>query len=247
MKSNGSFLHHGLLYVLNRYLLPATCIFCGLPLTEARYWYGANSDGICGGCRANLPFRSQTERIKKLRDFDVAKINKEIPRYLLDINVVIAFDYNADLSKCVSAFKFHDLLAAARPLGQLLSQVLVSIDLPFEPTAIVPIPLHAKRWKSRGYNQAEEMARVISVEHRLPLLPHLLRRERDTSRQSEIMDSVERLANVKEAFVADAEVVDHKVILVDDIITTGATILAAAAALFQRGCQSVVVLALAGG
>ena len=83
----------------------------------------------------------------------------------------------------------------------MLSQVLVSIDRCLN-RQLFADSLHAKRWKSRDII-AEEMARVISVEHRLPLLPHLLRRERDTSRQSEIMDSVERLANVKEAFVAD--------------------------------------------
>lgn len=99
---------------------------------------------------------------------------------------------------------------------QKLSTIFSSID------TIVPVPLHPKRYAERGYNQAELIARMISYSTGTPV-QHLLQRHRATQQQA-LLSKVERLSNVKRAFATDQHmVVGKRILLVDDVYTTGAT------------------------
>jgi ComF family protein len=109
---------------------------------------------------------------------------------------------------------------------------------------ILPLPLHAKRLGTRGYNQALELARPIARAWQLPLRASLLKRIRATSPQSEL-DAAARRRNVRGAFAADAAVRDRRILLIDDVITTGATVGEAAATLLDAGAIEVQVLAVA--
>lgn len=113
--------------------------------------------------------------------------------------------------------------------------------------AIVPIPLHKKRKVSRGFNQAEVLACGIGKKLNLPVMPEVMVRTKNTVAQKELNDK-ERQENVKNAFkIPSNEVKLKKVLLVDDIYTTGSTIDAAAKALKSKGVEKVYYVCLCTG
>jgi ComF family protein len=111
---------------------------------------------------------------------------------------------------------------------------------------VVPIPLHWWRRWTRGYNQSEALARALATGLRLPILPHVLRRIRNTPHQTQQTPSARR-DNVRNAFVARsaAQIARKTVLLVDDVLTTGATASDAARALRAAGAGRVIVAVLA--
>jgi len=107
------------------------------------------------------------------------------------------------------------------------------------PDALVPLPLHRARLRSRGYDQALELSRPLAQAFGLPLLDRALVRRRATPAQSRL-DAAARRRNLRGAFDADpAVVLPPHVAIVDDVVTTGATLHAAARALRRAGAQRV--------
>ncbi len=114
-------------------------------------------------------------------------------------------------------------------------------------TRIVPVPLHPKRQRERGYNQAEELARRLGRDLDLPVDPYLLIRRKNTAPQKNLTDR-QRLENLRGAFEAAGSVpAGEKILLLDDIYTTGATLDGAAEALQKRGISEVYFLTAASG
>jgi predicted amidophosphoribosyltransferase len=111
----------------------------------------------------------------------------------------------------------------------------------------VPIPLHPHRQRERGFNQSLELARIVGRELRVPCRPQLLRRIRDTAPQS-LQPSGQRHANLQGAFAAEP-CTGLQIALIDDVFTSGNTIITAAHALLNAGALSVEawVVARAGG
>jgi ComF family protein len=152
--------------------------------------------------------------------------------------------YEAPIDRLLPRFKFHAGLAEGRLLSAL---VLPRVDPALLRAAdlIVPLPLHPQRLGRRGYNQALELARPLARAARRPLDPHALRRVRATPPQSEL-DAAGRRRNVRGAFAADAaRVRGRRVLLVDDVNTTGATAAEAATTLLHAGACEVHLLAIA--
>jgi ComF family protein len=147
-----------------------------------------------------------------------------------------SFVYAAPLDRLLPRFKFHRDLAAGALLSQLMAEAAAGLP---RPDALVPVPLHRARLRRRGYDQALELTRPLACALDLPLRDDLLRRVRATSAQSEL-DAVARRRNLRGAFALPpgAVVPDH-VVLVDDVMTTGATLHAAAAVLRQAGARRV--------
>jgi ComF family protein len=113
--------------------------------------------------------------------------------------------------------------------------------------AILPVPLHPRRRRQRGYNQSKMLARELSKMLHIPLMCHLLRRARQTNEQALLMDRSSRHANIRDAFqvARPASVKGKTLILVDDVVTTGATVSECARMLKQEGADSVLVFAIA--
>ncbi len=155
---------------------------------------------------------------------------------------VLSFGPHDDwLRSAIIRFKYHGEWARKTHLGQLLVPILAGIG-PLD--AIVPVPLHPKRLSWRGYNQAALVAEVAGKTLGVPVLD-VLARTRATGQQV-LLAPEERHQNVAGAFVATGAVTGHMVLL-DDVITTGATIGACREVLLAAGAARVTMVSLAHG
>ncbi len=141
----------------------------------------------------------------------------------------------------VHSLKYRNVRAAAPTLGGLLARCLE----PKPPMgALVPVPLHKKRLRRRGYNQSTLLAREVGKRTGLPVEEAALTRTRDTPPQVGLSHA-ERARNVEGSFTCVGDVAGRSFILVDDVVTTGSTMFACAKALKATGAASVWGLALA--
>ena len=138
--------------------------------------------------------------------------------------------------------KYHNLKVLAQPLAEILADYLAEGSFEFD--VLVPVPLHPKRLRLRGYNQSALLARNLSQLIGVPLREDILVRVRDTPSQTSLGGS-ERRRNVAEAFESRVELKGWGILLLDDVCTTGATLDACATALKKAGAGSVWGLTLA--
>ena len=142
------------------------------------------------------------------------------------------------LATAVQRLKYAGRRSAARPLGTLLAA-----HYPFGTDAVlVPVPLYVSRLRARGYNQAVLLARHLGHRLGLPVAPHALRRIRATRAQPGL-DATARRQNMVDAFVVAApeSIQGRRVVLIDDVLTTGATASACARVLLAGGADRVDV------
>ncbi len=150
--------------------------------------------------------------------------------------------YAPPLSAAIVRLKYEGRAELASGLGRLLTDRLEALALPPR-TAFVPVPLHARRLAERGYNQAGLIARELARGGKLPCEPRLLVRTRDTERQVG-KGRAARLTNASGAF-ALRKAGPRCAVLVDDVVTTGATVRACAETLALGGIELVAIAALA--
>jgi len=161
------------------------------------------------------------------------------PKLFGDGLVLAGFDYGNPVDGLIRHFKFQAQLGAGRLLARLCEPAFEDS----RPMALVPVPLHIRRLRQRGFNQSLELARYWGRRRGLPVQPSALIRHRDTAMQS-TLTSPEREPNVRGAFRAVMPLPRH-VALIEDVFTTGATCRAAREALFAAGVQQVDVWCLA--
>jgi ComF family protein len=158
---------------------------------------------------------------------------------------VLAFaEFGGAIAEAVRKLKYAARTDLARPLGDLLRGA--ARDAGVSAHVVVPVPLHPKRLAERGYNQAALLAVHVARELGVPMAACALMRTRDTPRQASL-DRGERRNNVRSAFRAArrSAVEGRRVLLVDDVATTGATLTACADALTDAGARSVRAVVLA--
>ena len=157
-------------------------------------------------------------------------------------------DYeNPALRKALRSYKYHGMKNLAEPFSQMLSELLKP-ELPdfSDKALIVPIPAHKARISLRGYNQAELLAQKLSQKTNLPFNPEILVKIKNTPSQTSL-SGLERMLNIKNSFSVKTHeyIKNKKIILVDDIITTGATLSEAARVLKEAGALMVAGLVVA--
>jgi ComF family protein len=147
------------------------------------------------------------------------------------------------VARAIHRFKYEDKPELAHPLGALVAQ-LAGTYLFESKGVVVPVPLHEKRYRERKYDHAMLLAVELAraAERKVP--DEALVRVVDTPRQVGLTDE-ERVKNVQQAFWASSAVKGEDVLLVDDVLTTGATAHAAATVLLAAGARSVRVLSIA--
>jgi ComF family protein len=176
-------------------------------------------DGLCGACRSRRPRFAYARAA--LRYGDLAR-------------------------EAIHAFKFGGRRTLADPLGDLLAGLGLSALPGAAPDVLVPVPLHPRRARERGYNQALLLARRLERAWGVPVIADALRRAVATQPQADL-DAAARRRNVRNAFAVNYPelVAGRHVVLVDDVLTTGATAGECAMSLRRAGAATVGVLTVA--
>lgn len=213
---------------IHRALLSPRCLLCGER--------GHTGLDLCATCRDALPWNhSACPRCAiPLPHAATCGACLQSPPPLAATRAV--FVYGFPLDRLAPRFKFHHDLASGRLLAALMAEGLADAG---RPQALLPVPLHAGRLRQRGYDQALELARPLARALHLPLRADALVRLRATAPQSEL-DAATRRRNLRGAFAVkpDTALPAH-VALVDDVMTTGATLHAAAITLRRAGVARV--------
>jgi ComF family protein len=231
----------GLLDRLLHALLPAPCLGCGEPLPAA-----GTSLGLCARCRAALaplPRQACAVCARPLaahalpEDYRCGACRQRPPAFE---RLLALWSYQPPLDAVVQGLKFRRLDYLGGHLAAALVKALESRLAGFD--RVVPVPLHWRRQLTRGYNQAERIARPLAGLLGLPCVSALSRR-RATPPQS-LLGKADRMANLRKAFRVPRpeRVRGLRILLVDDVATTGATLDAAASALRHAGAAAVTAL-----
>lgn len=180
---------------------------------------GTGSDHRCGACLTQPPH------------FDAAGAR---------------FLYEGPISDMIHAFKYNQRTHLRYPLALLAMEGMSEIMTCHAPHLIVPVPLHISRLRQRGFNQAVLLGKVLSQQLSLPLLPDTLVRTRQTEPQIKL-SAAERRLNVKGAFTVKrpVNVVGKRVLLLDDVMTTGSTMDECAKELKKAGAVVVIAATIA--
>ncbi len=196
------------------------CTVCGRPFLDA-----SGDDHLCGVCLSRAP------------RFVSARAWACYPRE------EIAED---PLRQVVQKFKYGRKVSLGKSLGQLMAWGCREFLNERRVDTIIPVPLHPKRLRWRGFNQSVLLARQVSRAYGLPMDPFVLVRDKETSAQTQLSEE-ERRKNVRGAFsVQSAASLNGKtILLVDDVYTSGATVNECSRVLMQAGAKKVSVLTLA--
>ncbi|MCJ7556316.1 MAG: ComF family protein [Gammaproteobacteria bacterium] len=222
-------------------------LFRWLQGTARCYLCGGRSAGLlCEICREQLPGPRSAclccgRRLPRTAAACGACVKHRLPYDLL----WSPMDYRFPVDRLILALKFKGDLVAGRVLATLLLPGPDCGSLP-RPRAILPMPLHPRRQRARGFNQCSEIARHLGKELALPVLEGYLERWRNDPPQSGL-DALQRRRNVRGAYRLRAGMsrLPPSVLLLDDVVTTGSTVHAAATVLKQGGVKRVEVWAVA--
>lgn len=158
-----------------------------------------------------------------------------------------ALPYEEELRQNLLAFKYNNQTWLHRPLAGLLSMAVKRYYQDIDFQMIIPVPLSGKRQAERGYNQAQLCAAVLARQMGLPLVTNVLLRLKDTPSLAQLSPR-QRIAVLQGAFAAKVKLPpDSKVLLIDDIYTTGATVCACTRTLLKAGAKQVYVATIAAG
>lgn len=229
-------------------LYPQRCALCkrepheirwanrGCRVTGLRRWDGPH---LCRNCDGGLG-----------KGLVVGRVNGPGEDHLA---VLAGATTNPDLVKLVGQFKYHGVRGLAWPLAAMLASPLAAAYRRYGPVdALVPVALHRRRRRTRGFNQAEILARLAAIGRNIPVWTDILIRNRNTDQQAKITTGTKRQSNLAGAFQARSPASltrtdrtrNRTVVLVDDLVTSGCTALAAAQSLEVAGWRVPGILAL---
>ncbi len=167
-------------------------------------------------------------------------------------NLIVAADYkNPLVRELIHQFKYNFIKDLAQPLGQIMSSRLRAVLTISENTFLIPVPLHPKRLRWRGFNQTDLLSQEISQQLNIPAINNLLIRKKYALPQVKIANARQRKQNIKDAFQINSDFIqnlkDKTIILIDDISTTGATLEQCSQALKPLKPKEIWKLVLARG
>lgn len=215
---------------------PNTCAVCDNDLVKGE-------DALCLGCLYKLPLtRFWNERDNAVAQTFWGRVDIE------NACAYFFFAKGSNYQQLLHKLKYKGEKQIGISLGKQLGSVLAKSDLYSGIDYVVPVPLHNKKLRIRGYNQAEVIAQGVCQAYNAKLLTNVLVRTEFTQTQTK-KTREERAQNVAQAFAVNApEIFSHKhILLIDDVVTTGATLEACASKLLvSAGCKvSVATLAYA--
>ena len=193
-------------------VFPARCLGCGRAVLPQRLF--------CEDCVPKLPKEP---------------FFQQIPLEEGSLTVGAPLPYQEGFRQTLHRLKFQEERALAKPLAALMAQAVGQWGREFD--GVVWVPMSPKKLQQRGYNQSQLLAKALAKELGLPWWT-LLEQARETATQHNLTRA-QRADNVRGAYRARAEAAGQRLLLVDDIVTTGATLRACAQALYEAGAQSV--------
>lgn len=214
-------------------IFTGTCILCGMS--------SRRKQDLCKKCEAELPWieKSCFRCGQPLDNENITECGQCLQKIIPFDRTIALFHYKKPIDILIKGLKFTNKLIYARILGDLLGAKLQQSykhDKP--PDTIIPVPLHKKRLQERGYNQALEIARPIASKFNIPIDYQSCQKVKHTKAQASI-PAQERLNNMQKAFVVSKKFCAKHIAIIDDVITTGATIRELSAAFRQHGAQTI--------
>ena len=221
---------------ISAWILPRVCACCGF-----------NSDNhdldLCVNCRANLPWMDDCcyqcgwQMSKPSESVLCDKCQSSPPPFS---RLCALFRYKPPITRLVGSLKFGRQLYPGSLFGKLLSEAITQVwylQKPL-PEIIIPVPLHIKRHRMRGYNQATEIALPIAKSLGITLALDVCERAKHTSPQARL-NKAKRTRNLAAAFTVNTNIKYKHVALVDDVVTTGSTVRAVSKGLLASGVDQI--------
>ncbi len=215
-------------------LFPQHCVGCG-----------REGDFLCQSCRQTLPRIVPPLCPKCGQPQPGGKLCPDCSGWQAHIDGIRSpFRFDGVIRQAIHQLKYRNIRALAQPLAGLLQAYLTAN--PTQDGILVPVPMHPKRLRERGYNQSSLLARELGKLSGRPVVTDCLIREQHTPPQARTSSRQERQRNVANAFTCrDQRLHNKPVLLIDDVATSGATVDACAAALKSAGTTRVWALVLA--
>ena len=224
-------------------VLPPACPMCGKPAPFA----GGSRGDICPDCMRKVSYVSEPVCLKcgKPVENDEVEYCSDCSRkeHVYD-QACAVYEYSKCIKDSIYRFKYHNKREYAGIYAKQIADKCGSMIHAWAPDALIPVPIHSSRLKERGFNQAELIAGELEQLIGIPMDCEALVRVVKTVPMKEL-DNAHRVKNLQNAFQAGEKVVRYsKVLIVDDIYTTGATFDACAAVLKHAGVQEVYGVSL---
>lgn len=203
------------------------CVLCGT-MNHAGLW--------CAACDNALPYLDVPHCPTCALPTPTGEVCGHcLSRPPLFTRTTAVFSYSFPLDKLVQAMKYGEQLALAHAFAAKLA---MRVEQSTVPDLVIPMPLHPAKLRARGFNQSLLLAAKAARKLNLELLPHGCQRVRDTPPQSSLPWK-ERKKNVRNAFRCDVDLTGKRVVLVDDVLTSGASLNALAEAVQKRGASEI--------
>jgi competence protein ComFC len=222
------------------FVLPAFCDVCDKPLEK-------DERVVCEDCMSQIQFISEPYCLRCGKPTKGEKVCRSCfvhPHKLLRIRALGV--YTGVLASLIHLLKYTRRLSLAARLGKMVFKLVMEDNFLRRAQLIIPVPLHPTRMRERGYNQSELLAKNIGKYLNIPLFTKALFRVRNTKSQTRL-STEQRRENVKGAFTVKntTHIAKKHILLVDDVLTTGATLDECAIALLNGGASAVYAVTCA--
>ena len=238
-------------------LFPARCVVCQRTVEQGRIEHGIaphRSSDICTGCldemarnehccpRCAVPLAKDYSNGDHSNDVLCGRCIRQPPAFDYSYSL---FRYEGSIVSLIHQLKFSQKIGHARSLGALLAEAsTVNVEKNGLPDGLLPVPLHRRRLRQRGFNQSTELARSLASRWSRPIMFDEVERERRTESQTGL-NARQREKNIRGAFTMVGEITHDHVLIIDDVVTTGSTANELASMLKKAGVKRVGVLSVA--
>jgi competence protein ComFC len=221
---------------LQELFFPITsCVACGQK---------ADNDGLCDACRERIKYAKRCPRCAAFlsdatADCSLCHMHEKLPFS----KAIAALPYEGKLRMLLRNYKYYNQPWLSYPFAEMLSVALADYDL--LDFVLVPVPLFADKEEKRGYNQAQLLAELLAKKQHLPCLTQCIERVVDTPPLYSL-NRRQRIEILAEAFIPGRQsLVGKKILLIDDIFTTGSTCISCSKMLLANGAEEIIVAAVA--
>ncbi len=218
---------------ITEFIYPPTCFVCEVLMENSE-------SRVCSGCWSSIMSVNDSDQL--FREMH-SRLTCDPASHISNLVSLYHFEKEGTLQSIIHQLKYDGMTSLGVELGRKLGEKLRDEFVDFPIDGVIPVPLHPTKLRERGYNQSEYIAKGIRDATGIPVYTSLVKRRKYTSSQTRL-NVTERKENVGDAFdvseQSKTEIQGKTFLIVDDVITTGATIEACAAVLMKNGARSVV-------